>query len=212
MIYCRPPVSKVWGDGGMHTMGKLFGGFVLAFAMLAITACSSSQLQRSPEAAAGSPAVRQQVEYTLGTGDELRVNVFGEQNLSGTFVVDGTGQISMPLIGQIRASDLTVRQFESEVERRLKEGYLNSPQVSAEVLNYRPYYILGEVSSSGTYPYSDGLTVLNAVATAGGFTYRANTRRVFIKRQGAANEEEFPLTADIQVQPGDTIRIAERFF
>lgn len=181
------------------------------FAVL-LAACSTDQLQRTTDISEGDLNVRENIQYVLGTGDEVRVVVFGEENLSGEFVVDGTGRISMPLIGQISARDLSIPQFEAQIEARLREGYLKDPQVSAEVMNYRPYYILGEVRSSGTYPYSDGLTVLNAVATAGGFSYRANTKKVFIKRQGAANEEEFPLTATIPVQPGDTIRIAERFF
>ena len=98
------------------------------------------------------------------------------------------------------------------VRQALQAGYLNDPRVNAEVLNFRPYYILGEVQEPGEYPYNSGLTVMNAVATAGGFTYRANTRVVYIKRAGSTRELEFTLTPETTVNPGDTVRVAERFF
>lgn len=94
----------------------------------------------------------------------------------------------------------------------LKDGYLRDPRVSAEVLNFRPFYILGEVQEPGEYPFTNNLTVLNAVATAGGFTYRAAKDRVYIKRNGADTEQREPLTATTRVWPGDTIRIGERLF
>lgn len=150
--------------------------------------------------------------YTLGSGDQLRIIVFGEENLSGEFFVDGAGMVSLPLVGEVPAAGMTVAEFRSVLEARLADGYLNDPRVSAEVLNYRPFYILGEVEESGEYPYTDGLTVMNAVARAGGFTYRANTRVVFIKRADTNAEVEVPLNATLRVMPGDTIRIAERFF
>jgi protein involved in polysaccharide export with SLBB domain len=159
--------------------------------------------------------VGQQIErpdYHLGAGDQVRVIVFGEEALSGEFVIDGTGTVSLPLVGQVRAGGNTVREFERAVEARLSEGYLNDPRVSVEVLNFRPFYILGEVEESGEYPYTEELTVMNAVATAGGFSYRANTRTVFIKHAGQSAEREYPLTSQTPVQPGDTVRIAERYF
>lgn len=150
--------------------------------------------------------------YVLGSGDQLRIIVFGEDNLSGEFFIDGAGMVSLPLVGEVPAAGKSLAQFRSELETRLSDGYLNDPRVSAEVLNYRPFYILGEVEESGEYPYTDGLTVMNAVARAGGFTYRANTRIVFIKRANTNAEVEVPLNATLRVMPGDTIRIAERFF
>lgn len=151
-------------------------------------------------------------DYRLGAGDKVRVNVFGEQALTGEFQVSGAGMISLPLIGDIQAAGLTVAEFQRSVEEGLKQGYLLDPKVSAEVLTYRPFFVLGEVGSPGTYPYSTGLTVLNAVATAGGFTYRADTKRVYIRRAGGGDEEVYRLTTGTMVAPGDTIRIGERFF
>lgn len=151
-------------------------------------------------------------EYRLGVADKVRVNVFGEAALTGEFLVGGNGKISLPLIGETQASGLTISEFQAEVATALRNGFITEPRVSAEVLNYRPFYILGEVGTPGEYPYTNSLTVLNAVATAGGFTYRADNRRVFIKRADADREEEFPLTTSTRVAPGDTIRIRERLF
>ena len=152
-------------------------------------------------------------DYRLGAADKVRVIVFGEESLTGEFLVPGgNGVIAFPLIGDVQAGGLTVTQLQAEIETKLRDGYLKDPHVSIEVLNYRPFYILGEVTKPGEYPYTNGLTVLNAVATANGFTYRADTRHVLIKRANESREEEYPLTSMTPVAPGDTIRIKERFF
>ncbi|NNC38861.1 MAG: polysaccharide export protein [Hyphomonadaceae bacterium] len=178
---------------------------------LALAACQSTGIA-SGNSVKSSETTREATEYVLGSGDQLRIIVFGEENLSGEFVVDSSGFISMPLIGEVAAGQKSIREFQRSVESKLLDGYLKDPRVSAEVLNFRPYYILGEVTTSGEYPFSNGLTVLNAVATAGGFTYRANTKVVYIKRAGEQNEVQYPLTVSTAVQPGDTIRVAERLF
>lgn len=153
---------------------------------------------------------RSEVQYRLGSGDTLRINVFGEPDLSGDFEVDGTGQISLPLLGQTQAARLTVPEFEQLVEATLVEkSILLEPQVSAEVTNYRPYFILGEVGAPGQYPYSSGLTVMNAVATASGFTYRANQRHIWVTHADGEEEIKYRLSASTRVLPGDTIRIRQ---
>lgn len=181
---------------------------LLALAFLA-GGCASTPLGGTAEE---SSADRVLDEYRLGAGDRVRVTVFGEPSLTGEFQVSSAGKISLPLVGDLQASDLTVAEFQRTVEVALMNGYLLEPRVSAEVLTYRPFFILGEVGSPGTYPYAAGLTVLNAVATAGGFTYRANTGRVYIRRAGTNAEESYPLTSRTRVAPGDTIRIGERLF
>lgn len=164
-------------------------------------------------AADGAEATRVVPEYRLGANDKIRVITFGEDSLTGEFFIGGGGKVALPLIGDVQAAGLTIPEFSRKVEQALKDGeFIKDPQVSVEVLTYRPFYILGEVQKPGEYPYSNGLTVLNAVATANGFTYRANTKKVFIKRQDSQQEQEFPLTTSLPVAPGDTIRIAERFF
>ncbi len=151
-------------------------------------------------------------DYKLGTGDKLRVIVFGEADLGGEYVVDSGGFIRLPLIGQIHAAGDTVRQFENEVISKLKDGYLKDPRVSAEVLNYRPFYIIGEINKPGEYAYVNGMSVLNAVALAGGYTFRADQRRVYIRRDGTGKEETLNADQTTKVNPGDIIRVAERFF
>ncbi len=188
--------------------------FLIGWLFLAgVVACASPPMSIDPHfASEADGSVRLVPEYRLGPADKLRVNVFGEEALTGEFLVGGSGKISLPLIGEVQAAGLTISQFQEEIAAALRQGYINTPRVSAEVLNYRPFYILGEVNKPGEYPYTNSLTVLNAVATAEGFTYRADTRRVYIKRANGANEQAFPLTTATQVAPGDTIRIGERFF
>jgi len=157
-------------------------------------------------------AEREVGEYRLGASDQLRVTVFGEPELSGEYVLDGTGTVSLPLIGEVSAIDLTVREFQRAVEARYADGYLRAPRINAEVLNYRPFYILGEVRQPGEYPYTNGLTVLNAVATAGGFTYRANETFILIRGADDQQESRVKLDPTTKVLPGDTIRVDERFF
>jgi protein involved in polysaccharide export with SLBB domain len=161
------------------------------------------------EPAAAAPHL---FDYKLGAGDKLRIIVFGEDSLTGEFVVSGAGKIAFPLIGDIDAVGKTIPELQVALEEKLADGYLKMPKVSAEVLNYRPFYILGEVMKPGEYPYTNGLTVLNAVATAQGFTYRADTHKVFIRRAATKDEMPEPLTPTTPVEPGDTIRIGERFF
>ena len=184
------------------------GALILALAGLAFAGAAWAQ------APAGefSPAAPTDFEYHLGSGDKLRIIVFGEDSLTGEFFVSAGGKVSFPLIGDIDAAGLTIPQLQKAIEAKLADGYLKEPRVSAEVLNYRPFYILGEVMKPGEYPYTSGLTVLNAVATAEGFTYRADSHKVFIKRATSPGEHEYPLTTATPVQPGDTIRIGERFF
>jgi polysaccharide export outer membrane protein len=150
--------------------------------------------------------------YVLGAGDKLRLIVFGEEALSGEFVVSAAGSVSLPLVGEVRAAGATLTGFRASVVSALTQGYLKDPRVSVEVLTYRPFYILGEVARPGEYPYTSGLTVLNAIATAGGYTYRANTRRIFIRAANEAQERALTLNATLVVAPGDTLRVAERFF
>jgi polysaccharide export outer membrane protein len=191
--------------------------FRLMFCLLAaVGAMSDAALaQPAPVTAATAPAASAEVlanDYRLGPADKLRITVYGEETLTGEYSVSGSGVISFPLIGEVRAADRTLPQIREEIRAKLADGYLREPQVSAEVLTFRPFYILGEVNRPGQYPYTDGLTVPKAVATAGGFTYRANQRKVFIKRGDHPSEEAYELTPETMVAPGDMIRIGERFF
>lgn len=188
---------------------------LLASLFCLLAACQSAPAATGREVAAADQAVvaqRPVADYQLGSSDKLKVTVFGEPELSGEFVVDGQGFVSLPLIGDIKVEGLSVREFQRLAEQRFGDGYLREPRVSAEVINYRPYYILGEVTRPGEYPYTSGLTVMNAIATAEGFTYRANKRYVMIKAIEDGQEIRVELTPTTKVQPGDTIRVMERFF
>jgi polysaccharide export outer membrane protein len=195
----------------LRVLWTAFVGLLLA---MTLASCAQGVMASgvSVDAADDSEVSRLIEEYRLGVADKVRVNVFGEAALTGEFLVGGNGKISLPLIGETQASGLTISEFQAEVAEALRNGFITEPRVSAEVLNYRPFYLLGEVNSPGEYPYTNSLTVLNAVATAGGFTYRADNRRVYIKRADADAEAEYPLTTATRVAPGDTIRIRERLF
>jgi polysaccharide biosynthesis/export protein len=150
--------------------------------------------------------------YILSTGDRLRVIVFGQDNLSNVYAVDAQGRISMPLIGAVDAQGRTTHQLERQIESRLRAGFLREPKVSVEVDAYRPFFILGEVATSGQYPYVNGMTVQTAVAIAGGFSPRADRHVAVITRQvnGEIVTGKVPLTQP--VLPGDTITVRERWF
>lgn len=152
------------------------------------------------------------IPYQLGSGDQLRVIVFGEEDLSGEFEIDGSGNISMPLIGAVSIGSKNISDAEAAIVALLSDGYLISPRVNIEVLNYRPFYILGEVNDPGSYPYVSGMTILNAVALASGFTHRAQKKRVEITRKQDGQERKITVEVTAIVQPGDIIRVSERFF
>lgn len=151
-------------------------------------------------------------EYQLGSGDLLKITVFNQEDLSGEYTINGGGQISLPLIGTINAKNLTAKQVEQGIINKLKPDYLLNPRVSVQVLNYRPFYILGEVKEPKSYPYVDGMTYLNAVAIAGGYTYRAKKDHVMVIRMNDPQKHELTLNMDEKVLPGDVIHVEERFF
>ena len=149
------------------------------------------------------------VGYQLGPGDLVQVNVFRQADLSGRFRLGGDGDLALPLAGEIDAGRLTTRELEQAIAARLRErNYLLDPQVSVQVLTYRPFYIVGQVRRPGEYEYQNGMTLINAAALAGGYTPRARTSAVTIER-GACTMRVRP---DTPVLPEDVIRVPERFF
>ena len=165
-----------------------------------------------PAAAVTTLSPEEALTYKLGPGDKLNIITFDETQLTGDFFVGANGMVSLPWIGEVRAQGRTESELRADIEARLKDGYILNPQVSVQVLVFRPFYILGEVNKPGEYPYVSGLTVMAAVATAQGFTYRANKHTVWIKHPGQGGEVKMPLTAGTEVRAGDTVRIAERYF
>lgn len=150
--------------------------------------------------------------YTLDSGDKLRVVVFGQDGLSNSYAVDAAGNISMPLIGAVRARGLTVAQLSDAIAARLRQGFIREPHVAAEVEAYRPFFILGEVTYPGQYPYVANMTIETAVAIAGGFTPRAQRSTVELSRAERGEIVRGTVPVFTPVRPGDTIVVAERWF
>ena len=150
--------------------------------------------------------------YTVGAGDRLRIIVYGQDGISNSYSVDSMGQISLPLVGFVPVNGMTLPAVERTVEARLRNGFIREPRVSCEVEAYRPFFILGEVSTPGQYPFVNGLTVQNAVAIASGFTPRAYQGAATLTRNigGQAVTGDVPLNAPLR--PGDTVVVRERFF
>lgn len=179
-----------------------------------LSACGGATppVQQAPVAATAPSAGTGGEVYTLGIGDRVRISTFNEPTLSGEFQVGGKGTISFPLIGDVPAQDKTGKQLEAALVERLGAGYIRNPRVTVEVLSYRPFFILGEVSRPGQYPTFDGMTLSRAIALAGGYTYRANRKQALIRHPGETQEQRVTIDADARIQPGDVVRIGERYF
>jgi protein involved in polysaccharide export with SLBB domain len=164
-----------------------------------------------PQAYAYAPAVSAP-PYTLDSGDKLRVVVFGQEGLSNSYLVDAGGHISMPLIGSVPARAHTTQQLAYAITQRLKQGYIRDPHVSVEIEAYRPFFILGEVTTPGQYPYVANMTVEKAVAIAGGFSPRAYKYKVELTHTVAGEQIRSDVPLDYLVRPGDTVMVKERWF
>jgi len=162
--------------------------------------------------AGGAFSQNEEAPYRLGAGDQIRITVFGEEDLSGNFEIDGGGMVSLPLIGSVAIGGKNISMAQSAVAVLLADGYLISPRVNIEVLNYRPFYIIGEVNQPGSYPYVSGMTVLKAIALGSGFTYRANEKKFELTRKVDGKDVKITAKLDTIVRPGDIIRVDERFF
>jgi polysaccharide export outer membrane protein len=194
---------------------KCWPATVLALAVMAVMASGCDTFNAttvmtpaavSDSAAAASPEIR------LASGDKVRITVFGEDKLSGEYQVDTGGFVSLPLAGSLMAAGLTGPELERALEGKFKGTYLRNPRVTVEVLTFRPFYVLGEVTKPGEYPFRSGLNVLSAIAIAGGATYRASTSKVSIQRSGSTEMKEYPQSPTVRIYPGDLIRVPERYF
>ncbi len=185
---------------------------VSSFVAIAATAAYAASATSQATVGAAPSRVTADPGYRLGTGDTVHITVFGETDLTGDYSIDGTGDMRMPLIGQIKAAGLTIPDLENAIQAKLASGYLRDPKISAVVTNYRPFYIIGEVNKPGEYPYASGMNVLTAVALAGGFTYRADDSDVDIRHKGSTKEISVPADQTSKIEPGDIITVSERFF
>ena len=150
--------------------------------------------------------------YLLDTGDRLRIFVYGQPNLSRLYVVDHEGKIAVPLIGDVLARGRTTNQLQTTIRGRLATQFVRDPQVTVDIQQNRPFFILGEVKSAGQFPYVSGMTVETAVAIAGGYTERADENQFRITRRVNGFVEQVEAPADYVLKPGDTVYVFERFF
>jgi polysaccharide biosynthesis/export protein len=150
--------------------------------------------------------------YTLDSGDRLRVVVFGQDGLSNSYLVDASGHIAMPLIGSVAARGLTTDGLSNRIAERLRQGFVREPHVAVEVEAYRPFFILGEVTQPGQYPYVADMTAETAVAIAGGFGPRAYRQTVVLTRIVNGRETRMTVPTSYPLRPGDTINVQERWF
>lgn len=180
---------------------------------LALAGCLRPNYRTDELDATGTGSIAAQ--YTLSAGDKLRIIVFGQDNLSNIYAVDGGGRVAMPLIGTVSVGGGTTAQAARAIEAKLANGYVREPHVTVEVDSYRPFYVLGEVTTSGQYPYVNGMTVETAVAIAAGFGPRAARDYAVLTRPGHGGQDGLIngiVPMSYPVRPGDTIVIKERFF
>ena len=195
---------------------------VLCLALMAVLlvgcgAASTGDLSAAPEAFAQGPEQSGPLRhsagpYLLGPDDRVRIKAYNDDAVSGEYAVSSSGYVSIPLIGDIKAAGLTTSGLEREIVGRMKGKIARDPKINVEIAAYAPFYIYGEVKKAGEYPFRPGLTVADAVATAGGLTYRANEDRIYVRRAGSAVEQTVGLGTPVRVFPGDNIRVAERMF
>ncbi|OOG75929.1 hypothetical protein BLJAPNOD_03372 [Ensifer sp. M14] len=191
----------------MSTAGMKTGRAITVAALsILLGGCTSYQ----PAPKAFSEATIQ--PYRLDSGDRLRINVFEQAGLSGTYTVDQAGYVAFPLIGTVASRGHTLPELEGMIAAKLKQGYLRDPDVTIEVDRYRSVFIMGEVGQAGQYAYVPGMTVQNAIAVAGGFSPRANQASADVTRKinGRIITGRVPITD--AVLAGDTIYIRERLF
>ena len=184
---------------------------IVSAASLTLAACSGSDSAAPPSAQMAQSGDGGLSSYRLGAGDRVRIVVFGQQDLTGEYTIDGQGNLAFPLINQVQAGGMTGEQLAKTIEKGLSPDYLQNPNVSVEVIGYRPFYIVGEVQRPGSYPYVNGMAVINAVALAGGFTYRAREENFWIRRANGGMDKMAAGPAT-PVFPGDVITVRERYF
>lgn len=174
-----------------------------------LTACGGGLPSEMAPAKASLPGEG----YLLEPGNRVRVIVYNEPALSGDFTVDASGNIAVPLAGGIPSSGVTAKVLAKRIEDALiRGGFLKEPQVSVEIQTFRPYYVLGEVRQPGEFPYTTGVTVLGAIARAGGYDYRAREGEVLLVREVDGQPKEFRANERTQLQPGDIVKVQQRAY
>jgi polysaccharide export outer membrane protein len=196
---CVAGPANAADTGSYQTAGNLQG----------IDGGSQGASQDGMETSAASPV---NPDYRLGPGDKLRVTVYNEDDLSGAFQIDDAGYVRLPLIGPQQAAGHSALQLEAQVEHALDDGYLRNARVNIEVAEYRPFTIIGEVTKPGEYPYVSNMTIMNAIALAGGYTGKAVLSSIYVRHESEAQEHELALDQLTRIYPGDVVRVPETSF
>ena len=191
-----------------RTFESLLAAIARSFALAGLLVCALGTAGALAQNGRAAP------DYQLGSGDQLRITFFGKhvEDLSGEYEIDGAGLLPMPLVGNLRLGGATLAEAETIIKEAYQPEYVLNPRISIQVLNYRPFYIMGQVNSPGSYPYVNGITVLEAVVIAGGFTKRAKESRMTIIRGTDPAREKQDATPQTVVLPGDVIEIPQRYF
>lgn len=150
--------------------------------------------------------------YLLDTGDKLRIFVYGRPNLSRGYTVEHDGSVSVPLIGRVKARGRTIKQLEGTIATALGKEYIRDPHVTVDMMQNRPFFILGEVKTAGQYPYVSGMTIETAVAIAGGYSERASDQSFRVTRNVGGTLQNIDVPPDFALWPGDTVYVRERYF
>ena len=179
---------------------------------LLVSGCGGTNAQPATPAELDALRAAATSAPVLAAGEKINIVVYGEASLTGNYLIDPSGYVSLPLAGTVKAAGLTPEQLERNLEKQFGSKYLTNPKITVEVAEFRPFYILGEVEKPGAYPYAGGLNVLSAVAIAGGSTYRANTSYVLIQHLGEDQMREFQLSQPVPILPGDIIQVPRRYF
>lgn len=191
-------------------LGRVRGVLAACVAIFVLAACASDRDAPLLDPASEPPTLA--AGYRLAAGEKLKITVFGEAEMSGTFEIGPRGTVSLPLVGAVQAEGLTLEAFRARLLSRLAGGYVNNPKLAVEIAAYRPIYVHGEVRTGGEFPFKAGARIKDAVAMAGGFSYRADESFVLLTRPGIDGPRRVPATANLLILPGDNIRVPERFF
>ena len=203
---------------GRSILNRLVASCGLFIAVFALAACESdpTPIVRKRGERQGlhlKPTSGGDADYRLGANDRVRIIVFGQPTLTGEYTLDGNGVLAFPLIGNVDANGQSPDQLQKAIASKLDPDFLRNPSVSAEVITRRPFYVIGEVQKPGNYPYVTDMTALQAVAMAGGYTYRARQNNLYLKRLDANGRMvRIAATPETKIQPGDTVEIKERYF
>jgi len=207
----NPPTAEQ-GGVGVTADGMLAEGPDAVSSVSTLPSHTAKGIQEPYGSKGVAAAYEYDAGYKVGAGDRLTIRVAGEVDLTNDYLVDGAGNISMPYIHTTQVAGLTTVAIEQVIGARLRSGFLRNPSVSVQVTTLRPFFILGEVNTAGSFPYQPGMTVQNAVAIAGGYTPRADEGAVLVTRKNVNGTATYKVPVTTQVYPGDIVYIRERWF